>query len=209
MKNHSLQLWVLNLFLKGKRSGQNMDLSYKAVGTLLYWHTFALTKQNETFFCSNGNNQRGKPVLKILFFWTSTFFWRVLDTVWKQNTKKLLWDWVFLYTVKVLPNFQKQLGKVPSFSWPCQPRRERTELEGLSSPKRHNKIHRRKMTLHSQILCAWFTWRDGWRVNTTHLGTKACVKTVNERHKGKQTRQALCTGLVHSYCIINICIYED
>lgn len=70
------------------------------------------------------------------------FFWRVLDTVWKQNTKKLLWDWFFLYTVKVLPRFSKQLEKVPSFSWSCQPRRERIELEGLSSPKRHNKIHK-------------------------------------------------------------------
>lgn len=146
MKNHSLQLWVLNLFLKGKHSGQNKDLSFKVVSTLLYWHTFAWMEQNAIFFCSNESTQRGKPVLKILFFWTSIFFlksaWHSLGTEYK---KKLLWDcFSFLCSVKVLPRFSKQLEKVPSFSWPCQPQRERIELEQLSSPKRHNKIHKRE-----------------------------------------------------------------
>lgn len=47
---------------------------------------------------------------------------------------------------------------MPSFSWPCQPRRERVELERSSSPEHHNKIHKQeddpyilKQSVHGQM----------------------------------------------------------
>lgn len=57
-----------------------------------------------TSFCSNKNNERGKPVLKILFFWTRTLLWRVLGAVWKHSTKEASTGLLlFLYSV----NFSK------------------------------------------------------------------------------------------------------
>lgn len=75
----------------------------------------------------------------------ASFFEECLAQFRNRVQKKLLWDcFSFLCSVKVLPRFSKQLEKVPSFSWPCQPQRERIELERLSAPKHHNKIHKRE-----------------------------------------------------------------
>lgn len=67
--------------------------------------------------------------------------WHSLGTEYKKSFYGIA---LFLYSVKVLPRFSKQLGKVPAFSWPCQPQREGIKLEQLSSPKRHNKIHKQE-----------------------------------------------------------------
>lgn len=84
----------------------------------------------------------------------------MLGTVWEPSTKK---DCVLLLSFVLcegVPKISKQLEKVPSFLWPCQPQRERIiELEGLSS-KCHTFSTRRKMTpTFSDTLCMIFLGR--------------------------------------------------
>jgi len=158
MKNHSLQLWVLNLCLKGKRSGQNTDLSYEVVGTCYIDTNFHWWYTMRHFFV-----QMKITKDESLFWKYSIFFWRVLGTVWEQSTKKsFYWIVLFLYSVKMLLRFSKQLEKVPSFSWPDQPQREMIQLKRLKVLQNAiTKPTRRKMTpTFLDILCMIYMERQ-------------------------------------------------
>lgn len=202
---------MVNLFLKSKCRTQNIDLvtGEKYIAVL---RPICIDGAEWNIYLSNSiiyqiKITRGrKPILKILFFWTSTFFWRVLGTIWEQSIRTTLMGLLFLMLCESAPSF-KAIGGSASF------------LMALSASDGESRVGKIKFSwtpwqnlqtgrwpLHSQIVCAW---TDGWRVSTTHLRTEACIKTAHELHKGKQTGQILCTGLIHSYCIINICIFED
>lgn len=67
----------------------------------------------------------------------------MLGTIWEQSIKTALMGLLFLMLCEVTPSF-KAIGESASFSWPCRPQRERVELERLSSPEHHNKIHKQE-----------------------------------------------------------------